>query len=359
MNIASLCSIPARKNDCIEIIKRVIFEQTTPPDYLNVWLDGYSEVPSEFPINRKIKYIINHEKRGPWIRYLSSQMLNCNDIFITLDDDIIYPNNYIENGLKLISSIKDSNVGCFSAINWDPFQDGFEYGRNRFQYMVEHALFKPQKVSLHKGQTGFFRAKVLQKCIDLSIRGFNTNDDMMVAFHLRKINEKIICWPKEKGWIKETRSSRSSVALYKKDAKVRRKVFSKIIRKGFDPTAGILNNYLSYQNRILVLTDQFLPFEVNSSIHEKLFELCDNSTSVHVIAPVLSKNEDFIQYEVNLPYSIHPVSIPELSGRFHNIKAVEIWRKNRINRGYFTNWKARESITTKFLKPLKVLDWRE
>ncbi len=207
MIIASMSTIPQRKNSFLQIARSFLREQTQPVDHLHVWLYNYKQIDGDLPQDERLTYHLDPTNPGPWVRYRAADDLQDGDVFITLDDDLIYPPDYIETGIKWLKTQKKSVI-CFGGICWDPLVERFVYGLDRWQYMIEDSLSAVHRVAFLKGQGSFFWGGSVRNIIDLSLPGFNTNDDIMTSYRLQQRGAPILCAPKPAGWIRELESSR-------------------------------------------------------------------------------------------------------------------------------------------------------
>ena len=97
--IVSLTSFPPRYKTIVPCLQSLLM-QTTKPDKIIVWL-----YEKDFPITDEMKSLCQYgveyksvtEDVRPHNKYLYAMRYFPNDLIITVDDDIIYPNNLIEN----------------------------------------------------------------------------------------------------------------------------------------------------------------------------------------------------------------------------------------------------------------------
>lgn len=357
MIIASMCTIPERRDDFLNVLDAILNRQTRPVELLHVFLNGYQEIPTWLPDDDRVRYHLEPSNPGPWKRYEPCEVLSIGDLLITLDDDVLYPNDYVEAGLKAVDN-HQGKVVCFSAINWDPFVSSFEYGSYRWQYMLDTLLPKESLVSLYKGQTGFLSGELpLKGIVNFTLPGFRSNDDMMVGYHLFRNQIPIVCCPKPANWIQEAPSSRRCNALFIVDSSVRKETFSRLCRElGFDPTAGALQTILQKEKRILVLSP-FSPLSKEFQIAEdELFALCAKPcTGVHVLARVPGPLQSKVQEMTDKPYTLHSAETADANGRFNWVPRVRKWRYSRVERLAQQVFNQRFQLISDQLKPTEVL----
>ena len=349
-----MCTIPQRKNSFLQIARRILREQTQPVDQLHVWLNGYPQIDGGLPQDERLFYHLEPSNPGPWVRYRAADDLQDGDVFITLDDDLIYPPDYIETGIKWLKTQKNAVI-CFGGICWDPLVERFVYGLDRWQYMIEDSLSAVHRVAFLKGQGSFFWGGSVRNIIDLSLPGFNTNDDIMTSYQLQQRGAPILCAPKPAGWIRELESSRAEHALYRRDAPVRQQCFEDVVyQKGFDPTAGRLQDYLQQEPRTLVIAKTCPPLPGSEHLDQALRTL----ENAHLFAPALTSQIAAVQAHVDTPYSIHPILKGDPGGRLNNISLVRAWRNWRIKRVFKIQARVRLEKALQSLKPVEVFRWQ-
>jgi hypothetical protein len=360
MIVASMSTIPIRKETFKQTARSILDEQTCPVDCLHVYLYGYAEIPSDIPQNPRVRYHLEYPTAGPWARYLVADTLQDNDYLVTLDDDMLYPSNYVETGLRELEHLGLKAMACFAGIRWDPLLDHFSYSNDRWQSLPETALDVPHRAALPTGITSFFHASAVRGAIAFPVAGFHTNDDMMIGYALQKREIKIWCCPKPALWIRELETSRAPHALFRKDIKTRHLAFHQMVtRLGFDPTAGRLAEILAKPKRILVLADVCPPLDGSEQLDASLRQLCADDASVHLLASVPASQVGRVQQHVNTPYEIHAVSVPEPGGRFEQMLPVREWRTWRVTQIRRKTWKSRVKIAISMLKPTRVLHYNQ
>lgn len=330
MITASLCTIPDRRAAFLQVLDSLLNCQTRPLDRLHIWLNGFTEIPTGLPTDQRLVAHLEPGNPGPWIRYQAAGDLQPGDCFITLDDDLMYPPDYVEQGIRALQS--GNPVVCFSGICWDPLAWRWEYGLDRWQYEAEDALDRHQVVALLKGQTSFFSAAAAHGLINDSLPGFRSNDDMMVSYCLQERGIPILCCPHPARWIHELPESRAPHALYRQDSSTRHATFSRLVNQlGFDPTAGRLDHFRQKPQRVIYHTAALLTEARLDNLHLRLLAAVDDQSGLHLIVPAGSTLIGKIQRETNRPYIIHAVNVLEPGGRLDWFSPVRAWREKRVN----------------------------
>jgi len=360
MIVASMSTIPERKEHFKTLVRRILHEQTVPVQKLVVCLHRYESISPDLPRDSRLEYFLSKPDQGPWVRYTVAERLADDDILVTLDDDTIYPANYIEKGIADLHRKGENAVVCYGGLRWSPLVDEYEYyGSTRKIILGDTPLERDFRVSVLQGICSFMRARDAKGSINLQIPGFNTNDDLMISHHLQKTGRIIYSCTKPGGWIQQTGDSQASHALAVYDKSVRRETFHRMVYQlGFDPSAGWLEEFLSSHEQVVVLAATCPMLPEGLILHEKILRLCGEGASVHVIAPVKNSSIPLIQSLVDMPYTFHPSPVMDDGGRFESVPLVQQWRQRRIERRARDTWKRTVSAIERKLGKPRIVDMR-
>jgi hypothetical protein len=359
MIVASMNSIPSRKETFKQTVRSILREQSCPVDRLHVYLYQYQHIHSDLPQDSRLEYHLEYPNAGPWARYIIADSLDDDDVLITIDDDTLYPSDYVATGLRELNHFGKGTTVCFSGICWDPFADHYTYTEDRWQSVSATAFARHRIAAQQMGQTSFYWAKSVKKAINIAVPGFNTNDDMMMCYALQQRNIRVWCCPKSANWIQDLNTFNAPDALTQRDAQPRRQAFHDMVYKlGFDPSAGILKEFLAKPRRILVLADVCPPLAGSERLDESLRQLCAGDVSVHLLAIVPQSQAGPVQQYATTPYEIHAVSVPEPGGRLDYLAPVKAWRDWRVARGHRIKWNRRWKLAIERLQPTQVFVFR-
>lgn len=362
MIVASMSTIPERKGHFISLVRRILDEQTVPVIRLHVCLHRYKTLDTDLPTDPRIVYSFSRPDEGPWVRYAVADRLADDDILATLDDDTIYPRDYVEKGVADLKRKGENAVVCYGGLRWNPLVERYDYyGAERTIILGETKLDKDFRVSILQGICSFMRARDAKHVIDLKLPGFNTNDDLMVSLYLQKAGRVVYCCAKSGEWVQQTADSTASHALAIRDRSVRRQTFHQMVYElGFDPSAGWLDEFLQKRERILLVAPHWPPINGKSVFIDKALASYKDAGSVHVLAPVHQSSLIEVQQLSDLPYVFHPIASPDEGGRLDNNVLVRRWRMNRIRNMTRRNWLTRRKAIEAKLKPTKVVElWRQ
>ncbi|MDC9620558.1 hypothetical protein PSI22_02650 [Xenorhabdus sp. XENO-7] len=206
LKIASLASIPKRKNNLYYTVKS-IFSQI---DELNVYLNGYKSIP-DFLIKDKINIYMS-SKSGDFGD--ASKFYPLKDkigYLFTLDDDLIYPKDYIK---KLVSKID-------------------MYNRKNFICVHGNIIDRTSLSSYYDNKKGIHFRKSLDNDIFVNIPGTGTlayhsslhsfsmesfpiknMSDIWVAVIAKRNNIKIVAIDRKKYWIRTSIKNKDPYSIY-------------------------------------------------------------------------------------------------------------------------------------------------
>lgn len=360
MIVASLPTIPERKASLSHVLRRILYEQTMNVQQLHVWLNGYKEKPTDVPEDSRICYHLHPENPGPYIRYTIANTLADDDVLITLDDDMVYPTDYVHRGVTELTEKGAKAVICFGGLRWGPFSDEFDYHNpSRILVPFAYRLLHDFRVALFMGNCSFMRAGAVQNAINLDLPGLKTNDDMMISHHLQRNGYTIWACAKSDRWLSGTDECVAPNALFMRDGRNRSETFRKLVREwGFDPTAGWLDELQQVRHHIVVLAPEVPLLSDEPTLHERITRLCAEETVVHVLAPVKGSQLAEVERFTGLPYLVHPSPVHENEGRFGQFSLVRNWRGRKLEALAQATWNKRLNSILSKLPGAEVVDWR-
>jgi hypothetical protein len=327
MIIVSMCTIPVRKDYFLEILTRILSEQTRPIDQLHVWLNGYAQLPAGFPADRRLQVHLEPSNPGPWVRYQAAQGLADGDIFVTLDDDLIYPTDYIERGVEALIQQSGKTSVCFGGVFWDWVvpSDQLDYHPHKRLITSPGSLSADCQVPVLMGGAGFHYAGNVQNVISMELPGFATNDDLMASYHLQRQGVTILSLAKAENWIGEHPYQSSSHALNRRDLPTRIETFRQLVRRlGFIPWSVDAN---AERLRPACLVISGMPIADHDFSH--LQALCVNGESLHTLEVIAGGLGAYTSRPIRNGFE-HFVSVPEPGGRFSSLPGVQRWRQRRV-----------------------------
>lgn len=129
MIIANMATYPGRKDIILDSVKRLLPQV----DKLNLCLNEFTDIPLELKDLDKLNPFIPNKDYKDMGKFLHNY--NDNDYVLLVDDDIIYPDDYVETLVSYYNKFSDLNciVGCHGIIYSDIF-DGNALSRKVFSF---------------------------------------------------------------------------------------------------------------------------------------------------------------------------------------------------------------------------------
>ncbi|MGC6246342.1 glycosyltransferase family 2 protein [Pasteurella multocida] len=207
----NICSIPSR----IAQLQCVIGILKNQCDHFHIYLDGYEEIP-DFIKNLGNKATVVHCKdnsirdNGKFILLEELIEKNQDGYYITCDDDIIYPSDYINTMIKKLNEYDDKAVIGLHGILF-PSRITKYFSANRLVYSFYKPLEKDKAVNVLGTGTVGFRVSLFNQ---FSLSDFTHSGMADIYFSLlcKKNNILQICISRPANWI--TENNRDSETLY-------------------------------------------------------------------------------------------------------------------------------------------------
>lgn len=209
---AGVASFPAREYSLKETVDSILDQV----DHLYVYLNDYEKVP----------HYLKHEK----ITVFRSQDEACGDIsdigkfyavdevsgyFITLDDDLIYPANYVDRLLVGIEKYKRNAVCTFHGRRFSAFPVD-SYYRGKTRHVCRCLGTQESDQEIHFGGTGVMGFHTDTLNVDLSEFKHCSMADIWMGIICAKQNIPIVSLSHAAGWIKESAMYDRGTTIFEK-----------------------------------------------------------------------------------------------------------------------------------------------
>lgn len=193
MIIFSLSTTPNREKN-LSLILPTILIQT---DILFVNLVNYDNVP-EILYNDKI--VINRfDNVGSEIRFFDYSDCPEDSYYFTIDDDILYPEDYSKTMISTMEKYNNEVVCCVHGSIIDKKLDSGYYKKNRKVFHFKEELLSETKVMIPGvGTSCFYKNKTN---IEISKYKISNMSDVYTACFLSEQNIDRICVKREKNWL--------------------------------------------------------------------------------------------------------------------------------------------------------------
>ena len=182
--IGGMATMPSRE----ENLKEVLPEILNQVDFLYIYLDKYEYIPTflhEFP---KIK-IIENLNLGCTGKFKGLDLYDKDCIYFGFDDDIIYPNNYVDHLLKCLDNYNyKAVVGVHGSIIKKPFNS---YVKDRLVYHFEYQLDESTFVDILGCGTCAFHSDLFKP--NINSWTIKNMDDLHVMKECIEQNIKRVC----------------------------------------------------------------------------------------------------------------------------------------------------------------------
>jgi glycosyltransferase involved in cell wall biosynthesis len=211
--VVNVCSIPSREN----IFRKTINSVIDQCDEINVYLDGYKKVP-DFLVKYKDKCRVinssampNLRDNGKFIRLEELVRDGVDAYYLTIDDDIVYPVDYVNSIVKTIDAFKKKcAIGVHGVILKD-YPSGY-FSDKRIVYNFTKALEVHRSVNiLGTGTLGFHTC--LFKGLNLEVFKQSGMADIFFAIYCKENIIPMIAISRHDGWLFDMNPS-AEVSLY-------------------------------------------------------------------------------------------------------------------------------------------------
>jgi hypothetical protein len=167
-------------------------------DIINVTLNDYDEIPVEL-YDKKINLFISDNDRGDAYKFY--KLMESDGYFFTIDDDLIYPENYTEYMIDKVNQYNRNSIITLHARTFNSFPINSFYGRNTSVYHFKQLLNQDVKVQF--GGTGVmcFHTDLFKVPIEYFDRP--NMADVWIGKYAKEHNIEIICAKHNSGFVNQ------------------------------------------------------------------------------------------------------------------------------------------------------------
>lgn len=158
-----IATIPERAPSFANVVKSLLPQC----DEMHITLNNYDSVPNTLKM-RKIKVHIDKTNSMGDNAKFRAAWRDIKGYFLSVDDDLIYPENYVQEMIKKLNEAGRSKIiGLHGTIFREPFEN---YTRNRVVIAFPRALVKPRIVHslLAPGRLSCICHRSLSYCQEIS-----------------------------------------------------------------------------------------------------------------------------------------------------------------------------------------------
>ena len=195
-----MATFPARFSVIRQAVESLL-DQSTPPSKILIHVNE-SEVPPTLPDDDRIEVYCSPEENLTDIGKFKMASMVDSGYVLTVDDDIIYPNNYVESHIKWLKAFDNRVITGFhgavlpvgaSITHWD------EYKEQRRVHWFRRGLSTPVPVQIvGTGTMGYHTEHVK---FDFSEFKYQRMVDLFVATHAQKHEIPMITPPRPDEWM--------------------------------------------------------------------------------------------------------------------------------------------------------------
>lgn len=200
MIIANMATFPARSQTCLQVIKS-IHDQV---DQINLCCNEFRSIPKEYAQYSKINPTIPHTDYKDVGKFIHP--INNDDEVILIDDDIIYPKDYVQTLRNYYQRYEHLNivVGVHGVIYPDVY-DGSISARKVFAF--KQALNRPRIVNQLGTGTVYLKGHQLPNLEYMT--GSQSFVDVRFSRYMAKQDVGMICIPRSAAWMQEIQQETS------------------------------------------------------------------------------------------------------------------------------------------------------
>lgn len=245
--IVNVCSIPERE----QTLERVLRGISRQCDEINVYLDRYTSIPG-FLNKLGVPVKIYRSQDLPGLRD-NGKFLTLSEIskdhtpayYFTIDDDIDYPDDYVNSMIKHLNKFENLVVIGVHGITLKDKPDGY-FSQRRMVHAFTRPLEKYRYVNILGTGTVAFHTSAIK---EFNLSEFEDSGMVDLFFAKSCIIRNIpqICVPRHESWLKEINinSSPTLFSEFKKDDSRQTKVLKSIDSWGMSGINKTLNEFNS------------------------------------------------------------------------------------------------------------------
>lgn len=211
---ASVCSIPSRQEQLADVIRSML-EQV---DHLFVYLDKYPETPEILRNNSSVTvwhskdYAQDFRDNAKFLAYDDLKKTQKDFYYITCDDDLVYPPDYVRTLIDRIDRFERKTVVGLHGVVCE--ENPIEYFRRRFVYHFIWATLKQPCLvnNLGTGTVGFYSG--LFDSLDPRKWHHGGMVDILFAIEARRRGIPMLCCDRKAGWLTEAKMPEGNPTLY-------------------------------------------------------------------------------------------------------------------------------------------------
>ena len=275
-----------------------IYEQC---DEINVCLNDYTGEIPEFLLSPKINLTFTDNSKGDAFKFLHLGTEDC--YFLTIDDDIVYPSNYVEYMVSKCKFYNNKSIITLHGRSFKtfPIKSYYNSANERFYFFQD--LNKDVEVQF--GGTGVmcFHSSILKKNIDDFL--YPNMADVWIGKFANDNNIKIMCVEHSGKYLKSIEQKETIFDNYKKNDSIQTTVVNQTFLNKKDVELSVVMPTFNNVNFI----DETINSIIKSGIDRKIEILIGIDACEKTLKHIKTKNyPEFVKFyffsENNGPYLI-------------------------------------------------------
>lgn len=211
---ASVCSIPSRVNDLEKVVERILPQV----DHLYVYLDKYTKIPpflddkTNITVWRSEDYDRDFRDNGKFLAFDILKKKLKNFYYVTVDDDLIYPHDYVRTLIANIEAYARKAVVGLHGVIYEEEPTG--YFRRRFIYHFARGTFgKAHLVNNIGSGTMAFHSTVFPT-LNPTKWEIGGMVDIFLSMEARSAGAPMVCIDRVDGWLVESNMGEDNPTLF-------------------------------------------------------------------------------------------------------------------------------------------------
>jgi len=270
-------------------------------DEINVCLNDYNGEIPEFLLSPKINLTFTDNSKGDAFKFLHLGKENC--YYLTIDDDIVYPPNYVEYMVSKCKFYKNKSIITLHGRNFKtfPIKSYYNSANERFYFFQD----LNKDVGVQFGGTGVmcFHSSILKKNIDDFL--YPNMADVWIGKFANENNIKIICVEHSGNYLKSIEQKETIFDNYKKNDSIQTTIVNQTFLNKKDIELSVVMPTFNNVNFI----DETINSVIKSSIDKKIEILIGIDDCEKTLTHIKTKNyPEFVNFyffsKNNGPYII-------------------------------------------------------
>ncbi len=191
-----MASIKSREH----ILQKVINSLINQVDSIHVYLNDYDKVPQFLQNNSKITFYLGkiYKDRGDTGKFFAISKVE-EGYFFSCDDDLIYPEDYVEHTVEILKSFKNRVIVTYHGVL---LNDGQLRSYYHDRKQIHYSRFQRISIPIHIGGTGVMAFHVKTFKPDTTLFLYPNMADIWVGLQAQEKRISMICAPRPMNWIK-------------------------------------------------------------------------------------------------------------------------------------------------------------